>query len=71
MACKFIEIGPGQNFFISGYQKLMQWSVSQKEVTKVYGDITAGYVWSMVQTRDKKFLFFSDHDSGMKQIDVK
>jgi hypothetical protein len=38
----------------------MQWSVSQKKVIKDYGCIMAGYIESMVQTSDKKYLFLSD-----------
>jgi WD40 repeat protein len=60
MACKIIEIGPGQNLFIGGNKKLMQWSVSQGEVTKDYGRIIAGDIESMVQTSDNKYLFVSD-----------
>ena len=60
MTSKFSEIGPGQNLlptikdadyadilFIGGIQKLMQWSISQGEVTKDYGDIMAGGIYSM------------------------
>jgi hypothetical protein len=70
---EFVEIGPGQNLlptskeadqadslFKGGYQKLVQWSVSQNKVTKDYGDIMPGIIHSMVQTSDKKYLFVSD-----------
>jgi hypothetical protein len=71
MACKFIEIGSGQNLFIGGYKNLKQWSVSQGEVTKDYGQIMAGDIPPMVQTSDKKYLFVSDISGYLKQIDVK
>jgi hypothetical protein len=74
MTFKFIEIFPGQNLlptikeadhadnlFISGERKLMQWSVSQKKVTKDYGDIMAGIIRSMVLTSRKNYLFLSDY----------
>ncbi len=74
MTSKFSEIGPGQNLlptikdadyadilFIGGAQKLMQWSVSQKKVTKDYGHIMAGNINAMVETSDKNYLFLSDH----------
>ena len=48
------------NLFIGGRGKLLQWSVSQKKVTKDYGGIMAGNIFSMVQTSDKKYLFLSD-----------
>ncbi len=60
MGNKFSEIGPGKNLlptikdadyadilFIGGNKTLMQWSVSQGEVTKDYGDIMAGGIYSM------------------------
>jgi hypothetical protein len=60
MTSKFSEIGPGQNLlptikdadytdilFIGGNKTLMQWSVSQGEMTKDYGDIMAGFIVSM------------------------
>ena len=75
MTSEFIEIGQGQNllptieeadqadnFFIGGCKTLMLWSVSRGEVTKDYGDIMAGDIWSMVQTSDKKYLFLSDNE---------
>jgi hypothetical protein len=46
--------------FIGGYQQLMQWSISQGEVTKDYSDIMVGDIWSMVLTSDKNYLFLSD-----------
>jgi hypothetical protein len=48
MACKFLEIGPGQTLLIGGNEKLMQKSVSQEKVTKDYGGIMADYIYSMV-----------------------
>jgi WD40 repeat protein len=48
MACKFIEICPGQDLFIGGYQQLMQWSVSQNKVTKEYSGIMTSSIVSMV-----------------------
>jgi hypothetical protein len=60
MACKFLEIGPGQNLFISGKRLLMQWSVSHGKVTKVYGDIMASGIMSMVETSHKNYLFVLD-----------
>ena len=54
------EADQADNFFIGGYKTLMLWSVSRGEVTKDYGDIMAGDIWSMVQTSDKKYLFLSD-----------
>jgi hypothetical protein len=44
----------------------MQWSVSQGEVTKDYGLIMAGNIYSMVQTSEKKYLFVSD-DEGVRK----
>jgi hypothetical protein len=73
MLSKFVDIGPGQNLlptikeadqadnlFIGGDKILMQWSVSQQNVTKDYGHIMAGYIYGMVQTRDKNYLFLWD-----------
>jgi hypothetical protein len=57
--------------FIGGYRKLLQWSISQQKVTKDYGNIMAGGIYSMVQTSDKKYLFLSDDAGFLKQIDVK
>jgi WD40 repeat protein len=70
---KIIEISPGQNLlptikeadsadhlFIAASGTLLQWSVTQKKVTKDYGNITVGYINSMVQTSDKKYLFVPD-----------
>jgi WD40 repeat protein len=61
MDCKFIEIGLGQNLlptineadwadnlFIGDWGILMQFSVSQKKVTKDYGRIMDGNILSMV-----------------------
>jgi WD40 repeat protein len=42
------EADQGHSFFIGGRGKLMQWSISQKKVTKDYGDIMAGSIYSMV-----------------------
>jgi hypothetical protein len=42
----------------------MEWSVSQGEVIKDYGDIMAARIFSMVQTSDKRFLFLSDEQGG-------
>jgi hypothetical protein len=52
----------GESLYIGGQKKLIQWSVSQKKVTKGHGDIMAGYILSMVQTSDKKYLFLSDSE---------
>jgi hypothetical protein len=46
--------------FIGGYRKLVQWSIRQKKVVKDHGSHMAGYILSMVQTSDKKYLFLSD-----------
>jgi hypothetical protein len=61
MISKFIEIGPGQNLaptikeadladnlFIGSDEALMQWSVSQGQVTEDYGKIIGSYIRSMV-----------------------
>ncbi len=40
-------------------------------MTKDYGNIMPGYINSMVQTSDKKYLFLSDDAGCLKQIDVK
>jgi hypothetical protein len=45
---------------MGGYQKLMQWSISKKKVTKDYGEVMVQFIHSMVQTSDKKYLFVSD-----------
>jgi hypothetical protein len=58
---KFTDIGTGKdllatikeaeyadNLFIGTDEELMQWSVSQKKVTKNYGHIMAGYILLMV-----------------------
>jgi hypothetical protein len=50
------------NLFIGGNGKLMQWSVSQGEVTKDYGGILSGDIEAMVQTSDKKYLFLADNE---------
>jgi hypothetical protein len=73
MDSKIVEIGPGQNLlptikeadqanslFVGGHCKLIQWSVSRGEVIKDYCDIMANYIWSMVQTSSKNYLFVSD-----------
>jgi WD40 repeat protein len=60
MDCEFIEIGPGQNFFIGGVEKLIQWSVGQQKVTKDYGHIMPGLIKSMALISDKNYLFLSD-----------
>ena len=57
------EADQADNLFIGGEKTLMLWSVSQGEVTKDYGDIMTGSIWSMVQTSDKKYLVLSD-DQG-------
>jgi hypothetical protein len=49
-----------ENLWIGGGEKLMQWSVGKKKVTKDYGDIMTESIHSMVQTSDKKYLFVSD-----------
>jgi hypothetical protein len=46
--------------FIGGDGKLVQYSVSQGKVIKDYDDIMTGYIYLMVQTSDKKYLFLSD-----------
>ena len=51
----------GESLFIGSTSKLIQWSVSQKKLTKDYGGIMAGYNFSMVQTTDKNYLFLSDN----------
>ncbi len=51
----------GESLFIGSHKKLKQWSVSQAEVIKDYGDIMAGGIRSMVQTSDKNYLFVSDY----------
>jgi WD40 repeat protein len=50
------------SLFLGGQRGLKQWTVSQKKVTKDYGDIMAGVIYSMVQTSDKKYLFVSDYE---------
>jgi WD40 repeat protein len=58
---EMIEVADqADNLFIGGENKLWQWSVSQKKVTKDYGEIMAGRILSMVQTSNKKYLFVSD-----------
>jgi WD40 repeat protein len=57
--------------FFGGDGKLMQWSVSQKKVTKEYGGIMAGCISSMVLTSGKNYLFLSDNDGCLKKLDVK
>ncbi len=42
------EAGTADIFFIGFLKKLVQWSVSQKKVTKEYPDITSGHVTSLV-----------------------
>jgi hypothetical protein len=44
--------------WIGGEGQLMQWSVSQKKITKNYVGIMAGEISSMVQTSGKNYLFF-------------
>jgi hypothetical protein len=60
-----------ESLFIGGTSKLIQWSVSQKKVTKDYGGIMTGYNFSMAQTSDKNYLFLSDNKGCLKQINVK
>jgi hypothetical protein len=73
MGIKFSIIGRGQNLvpttkeadqadylFIGGKKIFIQWSVSQKKVIRDYGRIMESYIYSMVQTSDKKYLFLSD-----------
>jgi WD40 repeat protein len=57
------EADQADHLFIGGRKKLMQWSISQQKVTKDFGNIMASAILSMVQTSDKKYLFFSD-DAG-------
>jgi WD40 repeat protein len=77
MTSEIIEIFPGQNlpqtitqadyadnFFIGTRGKLMQWSVSQRKVTKDHGDIMTDHITGMVQTSDKKYLFLSDDEGS-------
>ena len=54
------ELDLADNLFFGGHCKLVQWSVSQKKVTKDYGDVMVGYILSMVRTSDKKHVFVSD-----------
>jgi hypothetical protein len=42
MEGEFVEIGPDQNFFIGGNEKLILWVVSQGKVTKDFGPTMAG-----------------------------
>jgi hypothetical protein len=42
------EADQGHFFFIGGRSKLLQWSISQKKVTKEYGDIMNDSIYSMV-----------------------
>ena len=58
------EAGHADNLFIGGDTTLMLWSVSQGEVTKDYGDIMTGYIWSMALTSDKKYLILSDAEGS-------
>jgi WD40 repeat protein len=73
MNAKFINTGSGQNLlptireadqadnlFIGGENELMHWSVPQRKMTKGYGCIMSGHIYSMVQTSDKRYLFVSD-----------
>jgi WD40 repeat protein len=73
MTAQFIEIGLGKNLLptikeayfadnllIGSIGKLLQWSVSQEKLTKDYGVIVAGAIYSMVKTKDKNYLFLSD-----------
>jgi hypothetical protein len=75
MGWKFSKISRGKNLpgtikeaattdilFIGGYKKLIQWSVSQKKVTKDYGNIMAANISSMVQTSDKNYLFLGSEE---------
>jgi hypothetical protein len=50
-----------ENLFIGSAEQLMHWSVSGEKVSKDYGGIMAGYIYSMSQTSDKNCLFLSDH----------
>jgi hypothetical protein len=54
------EAGQADNLFMSAYEILIQWSVSQRELTEQYGYIMADNIGSMVQTNDKNHLFVSD-----------
>jgi hypothetical protein len=49
------------SLLVCGERKLMQYSVRQKKVIKNYGVIMASWIYSMVKTSDKKYLFVSDH----------
>jgi WD40 repeat protein len=76
MTSKFVEIGPGQNllptikeadqadnFLIGSYVVFLQWSVSQKKVTKFYGGFKDSMIQSMAKTSDKNYLFLAS-DKG-------
>jgi hypothetical protein len=52
----------GDSLFIADENKLLQWSVSQCQVIREYGEIMAGNIWSMAQTSDKNHLFSSDDE---------
>jgi WD40 repeat protein len=81
MGGKFSKTSSGRNkspkkfdkddFFINNREKLMCWSVSQEKVTKNYGKIMTGEIHSMVQTSGKNYLFLSDCNGSVKQLDVK
>ncbi len=50
------------NLFIAGEGNLIQWSVSKNKVVKDYGSIMAAWIWSLVKTSDKKYLFVGAYD---------
>ncbi len=54
------ESDSADSLFVGGERKLMQLSVRQMKVIKDYGNIMTGYIYSMVKSSDKKYLFISD-----------
>jgi hypothetical protein len=56
------EAGSADNLFIGSDGKFIQWSVSQKKVSQVYGQIMDGVIRSMAQISDKNYLFLSDDE---------
>jgi WD40 repeat protein len=50
---------------------LKQWDIGNGKLLKNYGDIHRGIIWAIDLTIDNKYLFTTDDDGYLFQIDVK
>jgi hypothetical protein len=77
MLSRLIETGQGQNLlptikeadlagnlYIGGFQKLVQWSISGKQMTIGFGLIMDLSAFSTLHTSGKNYLFVSDYSGS-------